>query len=302
MTQLSEVSNQADTHSNNYASIELTVRELPRAYNKTVSVVIPHFDARILLERCLFGLTVQSYPSHLMEIIISDDGSASQLCGIKEKFRDRLDLRVLTHERMGFRLATVRNRGILVSEGEVILCLDCDIIPVPELIEAHLRWFHVTDKVSTIGLRKFIDVGVVNPSDVPQLMPELREYPDVPSASNRYLTVDKRLPELRYLKEHPYPCNCFHGSNIAFRKDSAVGVGLFDTAFDGHWGYEDIEFGYRLYKAWHYLVFEPQALGLHQENTVLSAEQRALDGDVNRRKLYERLPGLEQYRREIGYK
>jgi len=285
---------------NDYAGIELSVRHLPNTYSKTVSVVVPHFQGRVLLERCLFGLTIQSYPPHLMEVVISDDGSPSALFGVEQMFRGALNLRAITHERDGYRLATVRNRGILASEGEVIVCLDCDIIPVPELVESHMRWFHVSRDKATIGPRKFIDANDIRPSDVPYLIHELRRRPDIPSASNRFMAEDKRWPELQNFKAHPHPYNCFHGCNIAFRKGSALAIGLFDEEFNGRCGYEDIEFGHRLYRAGHYLAFEPQALALHQENTVISAERRATDGEVNRRKLYTKVPELERYRREMG--
>jgi chondroitin synthase len=293
---------QADIHSNDYTSLELAIKSLPRNYDKTVSVVISHFKARELLERCLFGLTIQSYPANLIEVIISDDGSVDQLTGIVDDFRNCLNIKILSHNHNGFRLATVRNNGILLANGNVIICLDCDIIPVPELVEAHLRWFHVSNNVATIGVRRYIDVHDIHPSEVPLLMPKLRDYPEVPSASNHYRMIDKRLDELSYLKKHPYPCNCFHGCNIAFRKDSAVKVGLFDEGFNGHWGYEDIEFGYRLFKERYYLIYEPQALGLHQENTVISADQRKIDGEINRKILYKKIPGLEQFRIKIGTK
>ena len=285
---------------NDYAGIELSVRQFPRSYTKSLSVVVPHFRGRILLERCLFGLTNQSYPHHLMEVVVSDDGSSCELVGIEQMFRSALNLRMITHERNGYRLATVRNRGILASEGEVVVCLDCDVIPVPELIESHLRWFHVGGEKATIGPRKFIDVCHIRPSDVPRTVHQLRSCPDIPSASNRYLAVDKRWPEFQNFKKHPHPYNCFHGCNVAFRRDRALEIGLFDEEFNGRCGYEDIEFGYRLYKAGQRLVFEPEALALHQENTVISAEQRALDGEVNRRKLYSKVPELERYRRELG--
>ncbi len=285
---------------NDYTDIELSVKRQRDAQKKTVSLVIPHFNSRLLLERCLFGIVGQSYPLNLIEVVVSDDGSASELCGLQDLFRGSLNLKVLTQERKGFRLATVRNRGLLASEGEVIVCLDCDVIPVPELVEAHLRWFHSSENVATIGPRKFIDVNNVKPEDVCRLMPQLREYPDVPSISNRYQSRDNRWRQFQNFKQHPHPYNCFHGNNVAFRRNTISLIGLFDEDFNGKWGYEDIEFGYRLYKAGHYLVFEEEALCLHQENNLISAEQRISDGGVNRAKLYKKVPDLKKYRQEIG--
>ena len=289
-------------YSNDYTYIESVARAFQGKYNKTVSVVISHFNAHDLLERCLFGLLLQSYPSNLTEIIISDDGSVNHVGGIVNKFKKYLKIKVISHEHKGFRLATVRNNGILAAKGNIIVCLDCDIIPVPELVEAHLKWFHVSDKIATFGLRQYIDAQNIHASEIPQLIKKLRESPPVPSASNHFNLFDKRLPELKYIKTHPYPCNCFHGCNIAFQKDSAMKIGLFDDEFNGHWGYEDIEFGYRLTQAGNYLVYESQALGLHQENTIVSANQRKVDGKINRQILYKKVRGLQQFRLEIGSK
>src|SRR5207244_1922620 len=133
----------------------------------------------------------QSYPKHLMEVIVSDDGSSDCLHGIEQIFGDLINIKVITHTRHGFRLATVRNRGILAAKGEVIVCLDCDIIPVKECIEAHMRWFHAADNVATIGPRKFIDTSLVEAADVVQMLPALRQFADVASVSNRGKDIDK---------------------------------------------------------------------------------------------------------------
>jgi GT2 family glycosyltransferase len=94
--------------------------------------------------------------------------------------------------------------------------------------------------------------------------------------------------------------NWFYGCNVAVSRAAAIEVGGFDEAFNGAWGYQDIEFGYRLFSIGTFLVAEQRALALHQENGGLPAQQRQRDGEINRRKLYGKSPELALYRMALG--
>ena len=59
---------------------------------------------------------------------------------------------------------------------------------------------------------------------------------------------------------HPFPGNCFHGGNVAYWRDDAVDVGLWDEGFNGNYGYEDLEFGQHLFENGTRLVFENGAI------------------------------------------
>lgn len=124
--------------------------------------------------------------------------------------------------------------------------------------------------------------------------------PEIPSISNtlRGSRKDKRILELGQLSLHPFPSNCFHGGNVAYWRDDAIDVGLGDEDFNGNYGYEDIEFGQRLFENGTKLTFEKGATAYHQESNFVSYKERQHGLSINRLKLYERFPALGRFRRE----
>ena len=108
------------------------------------------------------------------------------------------------------------------------------------------------------------------------------------------------MPEIKIIKRHPFPCNCFHGCNISYLKQDALDVGLYDEEFNFNFGYEDIEFGYRLWKKGLYLVFEPKALALHQENNAVTYLEKVRGREINRIKLYNKVPGIAKFRESLN--
>ncbi len=96
------------------------------------------------------------------------------------------------------------------------------------------------------------------------------------------------------------PFNCFHGCNVAFRKLDAEAVGLFDPTFDGYWGYEDIEFGYRLYKSGVKLAYNAEGIVYHQENDVLAISDRLNGRQRNLKIACDKIPGFRDFRGSLG--
>jgi chondroitin synthase len=276
-----------------YKIIEQAARAYQDPYHLKVSVVIAHYNVHDLLSRCIAGLSAQTYPHDLIEVIISDDGSDHTPREAELAFAEVLNLTIISQPRLGFRAATARNRAIERASGDVIICIDSDVIPTQNLIEAHMRFFHVSRHVVTVGPRKFVDVSGIEPVEVPSKLPSLRFYPDVPSASNHGFQLDGRNPFFEHFSSERKPYWFFYTCNVGFTREACSRVGLFDCRFDGHWGYEDVEFGYRLFLDGNVFMFTPDAVALHQESRILSQEQRTADGDINLAKLIAKWPELE---------
>jgi glycosyltransferase involved in cell wall biosynthesis len=101
-----------------------------------ISVVIPTRNRRELLERCLASLERQTLEAADYEIIVVDDGSTD---GTAEMLRTRSSsdrVRSVRMEHGG--LSAARNRGNREARGEIVLCLDDDMLADPQLLEAHL--------------------------------------------------------------------------------------------------------------------------------------------------------------------
>jgi chondroitin synthase len=270
---------------------------------KEVSLIIPVYNCKKYLEATLYGLSIQTYPKQLWEVIISDDGSKDGIEKLIYKFKDCCNLRLIHNHfpQNRIRLASVRNRGIIAAKNEVIITLDADCIPLPEFIESHLLHFINNSKsLAVIGLRKFICLESSEISNTLEISKDILNLPNIISISNFGEIYDRRIPEIRKFDKHPMPYNCFHTCNASFLKTDALDVGLFDKAFDGHWGYEDIEFGYRLWKNGVRFEYEPKALVLHQENILHSFEERMKGKAVNFELACERIPGFREFRKNLG--
>ena len=105
-----------------------------------VTVVLPCYMGQAELELTFAALANQTYPSHLLEAVVVDDGSTPP---ITLPAGASFTASVVAQERDGFGLARARNLGAERASGEILVFLDCDMIPEPQLVEAHARWHHV---------------------------------------------------------------------------------------------------------------------------------------------------------------
>lgn len=288
---------------NDYTHIEERVRALPAGWPRLrASVIMPVYNRKAVLAKTLAALTLQTYPSELFEVIIADDGSSDGPEDLVGLYEDRIDVRCVRQEDLGYRLAEVRNLAIQSATGDVIVSLDCDMLPEPRFLESHLRWFHGTDEpVVVIGYRKFVDTSdvapedVVNSFDVVRRLPEVVapaaiRAPDSPSVDWRNATFEKT----RFLKDHQAPYLLASGGNVAYRKSDALAVGLYHSGFR-KWGGEDADFGYRLERLGCYFVAEPGALAYHQDHptSVVREEDQITTRDI----LGRRVPRLREHAR-----
>jgi glycosyltransferase involved in cell wall biosynthesis len=284
---------------NEYADIEHKVKKEKIKQELFASVVIPFNKGHDILERTITSLTKQTYSRDRFEVIIVADDNHLDAKLISEQFKRELKIKIVTISNYGFGAASSRNTGIHAAKGDVIVSLDSDMICPSTFLESHMVWFHKSAKIATIGIRKFVNVTGIQPNDVIRDFHLISSLPEIQSISNTVVgsRKDKRISELKLLMIHPFPSNCFHGGNVAYWRDDAYDVGLWDEDFNGNYGYEDIDFGQRLFENHTKLIFENLAIAYHQESNFISPYKRHNGLSINRVKLYERYPGLARFRR-----
>lgn len=118
---------------------------------KTVSVVVPSWGGRHL-PWVLAALAAQTYPSHLTEVVVIDDGNPEPL--VLPELRPE-STRVLRVEE-GWGRAGATQVGMDATDGEIFMWLDDDMLTFAEHIEAHARWHHVTDHAVVMGVKRFV--------------------------------------------------------------------------------------------------------------------------------------------------
>ena len=102
-----------------------------------LSVVVPTFNRRSLLEKTLPGLLRQAAASESTDVIVVVDGSRDGTLEMLSAHRKHPRLEVVAQENRG--LAAARNRGVEAAAGEVILFLDDDMYLDEGALLAHRR-------------------------------------------------------------------------------------------------------------------------------------------------------------------
>ncbi|WP_116247913.1 glycosyltransferase family 2 protein [Nocardiopsis sp. FIRDI 009] len=120
----------------------------------SVSVVIPAYGEPEKLALVLASLAGQSYPVHLMEVVVVDDGSPEPL--VLPEVRPE-NTRLVRSASGGWGSAHAVNTGVAASSGQVVLRLDADMVVYREHVESQMRWHHLIDYGVAMGHKLFVD-------------------------------------------------------------------------------------------------------------------------------------------------
>jgi glycosyltransferase involved in cell wall biosynthesis len=268
-----------------------------------LSIVIPSYNRIQMLKNTLAAIVVQEGGfSHNLEIVIVDNGSDISLEENIAEFVRYLDIKLIVRSvKNHFLPGTARNIGVLCSKYDNIVFLDSDCIPSKNFLINH--WNIISppnSKVASIGHRVFIDAKNLDVKLIQSSSFFNSEFKIVKSESNYMSKEDRRLPELRVLEGHPAPYNCFHGCNIGLKRHHFIQVGMFDPLFDGYWGYEDIELGYRLFNYGIKPIYIPDAFVYHQEGDGLTLKDRLIGRRRNYALACSKINNFLEFRRDLG--
>ncbi|HJO07709.1 MAG TPA: glycosyltransferase, partial [Chloroflexota bacterium] len=201
----------------------------------------------------------QTYPSDLLEVVVADDGSSPP---ITVPPGAPFEARVVAQVHDGFGLARARNMGAASATGEVLVFLDCDMVPEPELVEAHARWHHVNDRALTLGFRRHVDFDGITPVDLAAAGSVEAAVAGRSSTAPQWIEFHmSRTNDLTSADDDLF--RIVTGGNLGVRREFFDEVGGFDGSF-AQWGGEDTEMGYRAFNRGGLLVPERRALAWHQ--------------------------------------
>lgn len=106
-----------------------------------MAVVASTFERPSHLRMCLESIAAQRDVSHLIEVIVTDDGSRDGTLAMVADFSTRVPFRVActTHRHEGFRLARCRNEGAAAATADVFLFTDGDCLLPPGTLAAYME-------------------------------------------------------------------------------------------------------------------------------------------------------------------
>ena len=201
-----------------------------------ISIVIPTYNRKLILKKCLFALENQILNNRIMsyEVIVIDDGSTDGTTNWIEENKEILP-HVVLYEQSHGGPALARNLGVLKSKNEIIIFIDSDLVVVNNFLVNHVDkllnyWGKFNKNCFTYG-------SVINTSNFQNPEKENQKISDISFAY-------------------------FATGNVAISRDLLLKVGLFDSAFSLY-GWEDLELGERLRQFGTKLIKCPEAKGFH---------------------------------------
>jgi GT2 family glycosyltransferase len=208
-----------------------------------VSVVVPTFNRRHQLERTLVGLAAQTGVDldHEVEVIVVSDGSTDGTDDWLRSSATPLPVSPCFQSNAG--PAAARNRGVAAAHGPLVLFLDDDVVPAPDLVRTHIGHHHTLDD----------DLVVVGPMRTPD---DLVLSPWVQWEQNMlYKQYDAMLRG-----DWQATARQFYTANASLARRHFEAAGGFDPKFRRA---EDVELAYRLADAGLTFTFVPDAVVLH---------------------------------------
>lgn len=225
----------------------------------SAAVVIPVYNRIDLLRRTLLGLVASTLPC---PVVVADDGSDDDVGEMATGFADRLDVRVVSQDHRGYGAGRARNLGAAVAEASVLIFIDADCIPHPDLVRRHLEWHAAAENLVTVGERRHVRATSVDPEELASGTADLAadEVTGFTGKADFRELLRRRTAGLSATDE---AFRTFVSSNVAVPRHLFEAVGGFDESFT-RWGGEDTELGWRLWQAGAFFVIADKAVVYHQ--------------------------------------
>lgn len=221
------------------------------------SIVIPTHNRPKQLATCLESLSHLDYPRDRFEVIVVDDGSPVVLETIVDRFRDRLNVILLTQNCIG--PSGARNTGVKTAKGDFLSFIDDDCAPAKD-------WLR---NLSDLFLR------------APDRAIGGRTINGLPN--NLYSVTSQTIVDVAYAYYNPDPnqASFFASNNLSMAADLFHAIGGFDLKFTtsedrdfcDRWRHHDFKMTYApevvLYHS-HNLKFEPSGISISTMAEVLT--------------------------------
>ncbi|MEO0406749.1 MAG: glycosyltransferase [Cyanobacteria bacterium P01_A01_bin.135] len=201
------------------------------------SVVIPTYNRKPILEKCLLALENQQWDEGLIEgyeVVVVDDGSTDGTVNWLTSSDQFPHVRLFEQTHLG--PAAARNLGVKKAKGDTIIFIDSDLVVTPVFLQAHAT--ALSQHYAAAGNQRAFTYGrVIN-------------------------TCNFEDPTSEPYKVTDFSAAYFATGNVAIARHWLEQAGLFDTRFQLY-GWEDLELGVRLKAQDLKLIKCPDAVGYH---------------------------------------
>lgn len=239
----------------------------------STEVLIPSYNGKTLLAKHLPEVLANSGGA---EVTVVDDASSDETVSfIKENFPT---VKVLTNEKnLGFTRSV--NNGFRKTKSDLVVLLNNDVSPKKNFLKPAVKHFQ-NEKVFAVTLNETTS-----------------SWPKVSFSGKLQYTRGEE-------KDRPRYSAWASGGSAVFRREIWEELGGFDEIYSpGYW--EDIDIGWRAWKAGYFIIWEPAALVEHQhESTFGTLDKKFVSRLKERNELifnWKNITDLDLCRQHLGY-
>ncbi len=217
-----------------------------------ISVIIPTYNNRDVLQKTIETLLAQNFPQDRYEIVVADDGSTDGTADMVRSVTGPVAVRYVPQGNVG--RSGARNLGARAARGRILLFVDSDIWADPGMLAAHYR--HYPPQAGRLGVQG-----------------RTLTHPD--ARATPFMRVKEITPDLTVRRRHNLAPVHIITRNFSMLRAEFEEIGGFDEGFTGY-GWEDIELAMRLAAGGVTFHYEPDALGHHYHIETLDGVRKKL--------------------------
>ena len=247
------------------------------------SVVIPTYNRKPILEKCLRALEQQQFDAGAIagyEVVVVDDGSTDGTVDwLQTNASNFPHVRLFQQDHQG--PAAARNLGVEKASGDTIIFIDSDLVVTEVFLQAHTDGLQSGQR-SVVSSQQSLET---------QNAPSAHSSPLTPLPSPVFTygrvinTANFDDPTAEPYKITDFSAAYFATGNVAIARVWLEKAGLFDTRFQLY-GWEDLELGVRLKQLGLTLIKCPDAVGYHWHPPfALSQLPNLIDKEIERGKM-----------------
>jgi GT2 family glycosyltransferase len=208
--------------------------------------------------------------------VVVVDGEDDETMALLSTLQDRFDRLVFAQVPAGGQLRALQH-GVTLTDAEVVLLLDDDVVPAPGLAAAHAR-------------RHAGRSGLVLVGTMPVELPDRHAHIGTLLYASGYLSHCARMEAGIY-----GPLDHLWLGNVSIRRSDCLAVGLYSAEFTASY-HADQELGLRLAKAGLVGRYDPSLCAVHQHRRTGPASLHdARRGGAGKALLHEVHPGLGRF-------
>lgn len=206
----------------------------------SVSVVVPSYQGRGKLSALMAALSKQE-TSCDWEVVVVLDGSTDGSAELLEGWVSRLPLRVVNRADNRGRSYTL-NEGFRNATKEILVRCDDDLEPAPNYVQRYSELLSAEPRIGVVGLYK-------------------NSFPKTAYSAAYGEMVDRRFAAEAYAAPENMHWHYWAG-NCAVTREVFNEVGEYDLLYR-QYGWEDVDWGYRLHKLGYRVVLDPKLETTH---------------------------------------